>query len=199
MLIILHIYLCNAFIIIFQSKRDAMQRTGNGGGREKQYTAINLKVLAILGEESPLVKGTDVSESTNQFKNVPQSSQIFSANTLENKNNSTNMTSTENQMFAAIQQSSQNLQSSYDTNNSNSGNLLFSRCKRKEIIQIDELKRKNLELEVEIKESTLDLINLKKRKLQLQIEELSKNKSTANIQWDPNSSYSFLRDLSDNL
>lgn len=74
--VLLYIYLD---FFRFQQKRDKKRQSGSEGGRELKFSPINLKVLEILGENSAVVTGLPVAESSTQFEQLSSASQLSSA------------------------------------------------------------------------------------------------------------------------
>ena len=107
-----------------QHKRDKKRHTGAEGGKHLEYSAVNLKVLEILGESSPIVEGLDVQESSAQFVGIVEPSQLTPQNSRPT------------------------------CNDENLSQLLVDKRKRKatskDLMEIDELKLENLKLEIEL-------------------------------------------------
>jgi hypothetical protein len=153
-------------------KRDKkLKQTGSSGGKEMIYSSIEQRVLDILGENGALVEGLKSTESSAQFV----LSKIGSFTDMLNDD-----------ADASQQDISQYMPPKKDTNQctatSSSISSFTSPLKttsvqpitkrpvleatgREEIGVINVLKRRNLELEVDIRE-------LKKKKLQLEISKL---------------------------
>lgn len=63
----LYLLMC-VYFSFFQTKLDNAKQTGSGGGKDAKLTDVDLKVLEILGRDTPTIDGTGVPESR---RNVP--------------------------------------------------------------------------------------------------------------------------------
>lgn len=126
-----------------------------------QYTSVDLKVLELLGENSAVVSGLPVKESGTQFMSL----------LLNNEDDDTTIPKSD------VDQSLISLDSIQPTCTSSTNSAKFvsntpvAHCKSNSVTDckkiLFDLKKRNLELDIEIKE-------IKKRKLALEVEQLER-------------------------